>query len=54
VLVDGSAAKPAHSVRVGEILSLDAERAGGEWEVLAVPRGNVPKADRPLYARRLR
>jgi len=51
--VNGSAAKPAHPVRAGEIVSVEAERATGEWEVLDVPRGKVSKADRPLYVRRL-
>jgi ribosomal 50S subunit-recycling heat shock protein len=52
--VNGSAAKPAHAVRAGEILTLDAERGTGEWEVLELPTGNVSKADRPRYVRRLR
>lgn len=54
VLVDGAGAKPAHAVRAGEILTLDADRGTGEWEVLEVPAGNVSKGDRPRYVRRLR
>lgn len=52
--MNGSAAKPAHAVRAGEILMLDAERGTGEWEVIELPTGNVPKASRSRYVRRLR
>jgi ribosomal 50S subunit-recycling heat shock protein len=52
VLVDGRPVKPASSVRPGQRIRVEAGRAVTEWEVLEVPRGSVPRADRDRYARR--
>lgn len=52
ILVDGRPAKPAAPVRAGQRIRVDAGRSVAEWEVLEVPRGRVPRADRDRYARR--
>lgn len=53
VLVDGRAAKPAGEVRVGQRLRVEEKRWVREWEVLAMPAGNVPKSAYGDYARLL-
>ncbi len=53
VLVNDRAAKPAVEVRVGQRIAVHGPRGAVCWEVLAVPAGNVRKADHPRYVTRL-
>jgi ribosomal 50S subunit-recycling heat shock protein len=45
VLVGGTPAKAGREVRPGDIITLELARRRVVAEVLAVPAGNVPKAD---------
>jgi ribosomal 50S subunit-recycling heat shock protein len=51
ILVDDQPAKPATTVRVGQTLRIEGARFVRTWEVLAIPLGNVAKADRESHAR---
>jgi len=53
VLVDGLPAKAAGEARAGQRLRVEEKRRVREWEVLAVPAGNVPKSAYGDYARLL-
>ena len=53
VLVDGRRAKPAAEARVGQRLRVEEKRRVREWEVLALPAGNVPRSAYGDYARLL-
>ncbi len=53
ILVDGRPAKPAASVRPGQEVRVEGPRTVTTWEVVAIPEGNVPKSDYPLFARLL-
>lgn len=52
VSVDGHPAKAAAEARVGARLRVDGPRGITEWEVLAIPEGNVRKAEYGKYAAR--
>lgn len=52
VSVDDHPAKAAAEARVGARLRIDGPRGVTQWEVLAIPEGNVRKADYGQYAAR--
>ena len=51
VAVDGKPAKPAAEARVGQRLRVEEVRRVREYEVLAIPAGNVARKDAGEYAR---
>ena len=48
VEVNGRKAKPAYAVKVGDIVAIKGSR-GFTVEILDIPTGSVPKADREKY-----
>jgi ribosomal 50S subunit-recycling heat shock protein len=52
ITVNGRTAKPAHQVRVNDIIAVKGSR-GAAYEVLRLPTGSVPKVDREKYFKKL-
>ena len=52
VTVGGRAVKPAYQVQINDIIRIKGKRAMAA-EILAIPTGSVPKAERSKYFREL-
>ena len=53
IQVDGAVAKPSHEVKVGHRITLSVGGRRLTYEVLGIPRGNVPKDRATEYYRLL-
>ena len=52
IAVNGRTVKPAYQVKINDIIAIKGSR-GSTVEVLGIPTGSVPKADREKYFKEL-